>query len=78
MGLDHELVTGVVKNASLSNYKTMQAIIWIYDISRGEGLFSGSLAAAVMQTSADAGEGLKAFLENEGQCSGRGWQRPKS
>lgn len=58
-----EIADGIAKNASLSNYMMIQAISRISDMSRSDGLFAESLAAAVSQTSADAEEGLKAFLE---------------
>ncbi|GAA6179531.1 crotonase/enoyl-CoA hydratase family protein [Shimia sp. NS0008-38b] len=58
-----ELANGIAHNASLSNYMMIQAISRISDMSRSDGLFTESLAAAVSQTSADAEEGLKAFLE---------------
>jgi (methylthio)acryloyl-CoA hydratase len=41
----------------------IQAISRISDMSRADGLFVESMCAAVSQTSADAEEGLKAFLE---------------
>lgn len=58
-----ELAKGIAHNASLSNYMMTQAISRISDMARSDGLFTESLAAAVSQTSADAEEGLKAFLE---------------
>ena len=41
----------------------IHAISRINDMSRKDGLFSESLCAALTQTSPDAEEGLKAFLE---------------
>ena len=61
--LARKLATGIAKNASLSNYMMIQAISRISDMSRADGLFTESLCAAVSQTSADAAEGLNAFLE---------------
>ncbi|NIZ10700.1 crotonase/enoyl-CoA hydratase family protein [Pseudooceanicola sp. HF7] len=58
-----ELAGKIARNASLSNYVMIHAISRISDMSRGDGLFTESLAAAIAQTSADAEEGLKAFLE---------------
>ncbi|GHA43781.1 enoyl-CoA hydratase [Amylibacter ulvae] len=58
-----KLAQKIAKNASLSNYMMIQAISRISDMSQADGLFTESLAAAVSQTSADAEEGLKAFLE---------------
>ncbi len=57
------LATKVANNASLSNYMMIQAISRISDMSKSGGLFAESLCAAVSQTSADAEEGLKSFLE---------------
>lgn len=61
--LAKKLALKIAKNAQLSNFMMIQAISRISDMSRADGLFTESLAAAVSQTSADAGEGLKAFLE---------------
>lgn len=63
LALARELGLKIAKNAQLSNYMMIQAISRISDMSRSDGLFTESLAAAVSQTSADAEEGLKAFLE---------------
>ena len=63
LALAQDLALKIAKNAQLSNYMMIQAISRISDMSRGDGLFTESLAAAVSQTSADAEEGLKAFLE---------------
>lgn len=61
--LARKLAGNIAKNASLSNYMMIQAISRISDMSRSDGLFTESLCAAVSQTSADAAEGLNAFLE---------------
>lgn len=63
LALAKQLALKIAKNAQLSNFMMIQAISRISDMSRSDGLFTESLAAAVSQTSADAGEGLKAFLE---------------
>lgn len=63
MALARDLALKIARNAQLSNYMMIQAISRISDMSRGDGLFTESLAAAVSQTSADAEEGLRAFLE---------------
>lgn len=63
LGLAGELALKIANNAQLSNFMMIQAISRISDMSRSDGLFTESLAAAVSQTSADAEEGLKAFLE---------------
>lgn len=61
--LAKKLALKIASNAQLSNFMMIQAISRISDMSRSDGLFTESLAAAVSQTSADAEEGLKAFLE---------------
>jgi (methylthio)acryloyl-CoA hydratase len=63
MALAQKLATKIASNASLSNYMMIQAISRISDMSKSDGLFAESLCAAVSQTSADAEEGLKSFLE---------------
>ncbi len=59
----HELAEKVARNAPLSNYFMIQAIARIEDMSKADGLFTESLAAALSQTTPDAEEGLRAFLE---------------
>lgn len=63
MGLAHELAGKIARNAPLSNYFMVQALARIGDMSRADGLFTESLAAALSQTTPDAEEGLRAFLE---------------
>ncbi|RPE67030.1 enoyl-CoA hydratase/carnithine racemase [Pacificibacter maritimus] len=63
LAMARKLAGNIAKNASLSNYMMIQAISRITDMSRSDGLFTESLCAAVSQTSEDADEGLKAFLE---------------
>lgn len=63
LGRARELATKIAGNASLSNYMMIQAISRISDMSKSDGLFAESLCAAVSQTSADAEEGLRSFLE---------------
>lgn len=58
-----ELAGKIAKNASLSNYIMINAISRINDMSRADGFFTESLSAAIAQTSEDAKEGLRAFLE---------------
>ncbi|MGA1599436.1 MAG: crotonase/enoyl-CoA hydratase family protein [bacterium] len=58
-----ELARKIASNASLSNYIMIQALSRIEDMPKADGLFAESLCAAVTQTSPDAEEGLKAFLE---------------
>jgi enoyl-CoA hydratase/carnithine racemase len=64
-GLDlaHKLARRIADNAPFSNYLMIQALSRIGDMSRSEGLFTESLAAAMAQTSDGAKEGLRAFLE---------------
>lgn len=76
LGLSHYLVASgegmdkamtlageIAENSSLVNYLIIQSISRIDDMSRGDGLYAESLAAALSQTGDDAREGLKAFLE---------------
>ncbi len=58
-----ELAAKIAANAPLSNYVMIQALARIDDMARGDGLFTESLCAALTQTSPDAQEGLRAFLE---------------
>jgi enoyl-CoA hydratase/carnithine racemase len=58
-----ELARLIADNAPFSNYLMLQAITRIQDMSRGDGLFVESLAAAMAQTTPGAEEGLRAFLE---------------
>lgn len=58
-----DLANKIARNASLSNYMMIQAIQRINDMSKSDGLFTESICAAVSQTSSDADEGLRAFLE---------------
>lgn len=63
MTLARALAGKIARNAPLSNYFMVQAISRIGDMSRTDGLFTESLAAALSQTTPDAEEGLRAFLE---------------
>ena len=58
-----ELAHSIAQNARLSNYVMIQALARIEDMSKADGFFTESLAAALTQTSPDAVEGLAAFLE---------------
>lgn len=62
---DHavDLARQVASNAPLSNYMMLQAIQRISEMSRADGFFTESLAAALTQTSPDAVVGLEAFLQ---------------
>ena len=63
LALARELAAKIASNAALSNYIMIQAISRIEDMAKADGLFAESLCAALTQTSPDAQEGLKAFLE---------------
>ena len=63
MELAQTLAAKISRNAPLSNYFMVQAIARIGDMSQSDGLFTASLVAAMSQTTPDAEEGLKAFLE---------------
>lgn len=63
MTLAQTLAEKIARNAPLSNYMMVQAIARINDMSQSDGLFVESLVASVAQTTPDAQEGLKAFLE---------------
>lgn len=58
-----KLAQKIADNAPLSNYFMIQALARIEDMSKADGLFTESLCAALSQTTPDAQEGLKAFLE---------------
>ena len=57
------LARKIADNAPFSNYLMIQSLSRINDMSRSDGLFTESLAAAMSQTSEGAKEGLRAFLE---------------
>ena len=63
MALAKKLARRIADNAPFSNYLMINAISRIGDMSRSDGLFTESLAAAMCQTSDGAKEGLRAFLE---------------
>jgi (methylthio)acryloyl-CoA hydratase len=63
MALAMELAGKIAKNAGLSNYVMIHALARIEDMSKQDGFFTESLCAALTQTSPDAEEGLRAFLE---------------
>jgi len=58
-----ELARQVATNAPASNYMMLNALARIDNMPMAEGLFTESLAAALTQTSDDAREGMRAFLE---------------
>ena len=61
--LAYKLAGKISRNAPLSNYLMVQSIARINDMSQPDGLYTESLAAALSQTTPDAEEGLRAFLE---------------
>lgn len=63
LALARTLARQVADNAPFSNYLMIQALARIERMSREDGLFTESLAAALSQTSEGAKEGLRAFLE---------------
>jgi len=58
-----KLARKIADNAPFSNYLMINALSRIGDMSRSDGLFAESLAAAMSQTTDGAAEGLRAFLE---------------
>jgi enoyl-CoA hydratase/carnithine racemase len=58
-----ELAQRMATNAPMSNYAVMHALPRIADQSQSEGLFTESLMAAVAESTPDAQERLRAFLE---------------
>lgn len=58
-----DLAGKIAQNAALSNYVMIHALSRIADMSKTDGLFTESLCAALTQTSPDAQEGLRAFLD---------------
>ena len=63
MALAMTLAGKIARNAPMSNYLMIHAINRIQNMSSQDGLFAESLAAALSQTTPDAEEGLRAFLE---------------
>jgi enoyl-CoA hydratase/carnithine racemase len=63
MELAKTLARKIADNAQFSNYLMIQAISRINDMSRQDGLFTESLAAALSTSTDGAKEGLRAFLE---------------
>ncbi len=58
-----ELARIAAGNAPLSNYAIVNALPRIQDMAQDDGLFVESIIASFTQTSPEAGERLKAFLE---------------
>jgi enoyl-CoA hydratase/carnithine racemase len=63
MELAQTLAGKIARNAPMSNYLMVQTIAKVNDMSLNDGLFTEALAASLSQTTPDAQEGLKAFLE---------------
>ncbi len=63
MPLAEQLAGKISRNAPMSNYLMVQSISRIADMSQSDGLFTESLATALSQTTPDAEEGLRAFLD---------------
>jgi enoyl-CoA hydratase/carnithine racemase len=57
------LAARIAKNAPMSNFAVVQALPRIQDLSHDDGLFFEALMAAMTQTSPEAVERLRAFLE---------------
>ena len=57
------LAARIATNAPLSNYAVMHALPRIADQSQSDGLFTESLMAAVAESTPEAQERLRAFLE---------------
>ena len=63
MALAQTLAGKISRNAPFANMLMLQAIPRINDMGRDDGLFAEALAASMSQTTPDAQEGLRAFLE---------------
>jgi enoyl-CoA hydratase/carnithine racemase len=63
LGKAKELARIAAGNASFSNYAIINALPRIHDMSHDDGLFLESMVAALSQTSPEAIDRLKAFLE---------------
>ena len=62
-----ELAARIAKNAPLSNFGITNALPRIQDLSHDDGLFFEALMAAMTQTSPDAQERLREFLEKRAE-----------
>jgi enoyl-CoA hydratase/carnithine racemase len=58
-----ELAGKIASNAAMSNYMIVNSIHHAANMASEDALYAESLAAALSQTTEDAGEGLRAFLE---------------
>ena len=57
------LAARIGQNAPMSNFAVMHALPRIADMSQSEGLFAESLMAAVAESTPEAQDRLRAFLE---------------
>ena len=65
-----ELAERIAGNAPLSNYAVINALPRIADMSQNDGLFAESLMAAMAQTSTEARDRMRAFLEGKAAKAG--------
>lgn len=63
LGKARELAARVAANAPLTNRLILTALSRIDDMSRADGLFTEALTTALTQSTDDAAEGLRAFLD---------------
>lgn len=63
LDLAQTLAGKIARNAPMSNYLMINTIARVGDMSQADGLYVESLATALSQTTPDAEEGLRAFLE---------------
>ncbi len=63
MNTARDLAEQIASNARLSNYFAIQGVARINAMAPEEGLFTEALCTALAQTSPDAEEGFRAFLE---------------
>lgn len=62
-----DLARRIAENAPLSNFAILQALPRIQDLAHDDGLFFEALMAAFTQTSPEANERLRAFLEKRAE-----------
>ncbi len=67
LGEARRLAARIASNAPLSNFAITQALPRIQDLSHDDGLFFEALMAAFTQTSPDAIERLRAFLDKRAE-----------
>jgi (methylthio)acryloyl-CoA hydratase len=67
LGKAKDLAARIARNAPLSNFAITNALPRIQDLSHDDGLFFESLMAAMTQTSPDARERLRAFLDKRAE-----------